>query len=257
MRFKNKTVIITGSGAGIGKATAIAFAREGANVVVNSVSESAADVRDMILDVQSNNGSKAGVIFVRGDISDSDTVRDIVKKSVSEFGTVDVLVNCAGIVLGGTPLDTKEEDWDKMMKVNVKGCFLMIREVLPIMLESQSGAIVNVSSVAAQKGLKNRFGYSASKGAMLSMTRAVAAEYVDKGIRCNAICPGTILTPSLQYRIDTAPDPAAQAMDFMKRQPIGRLGAPEEIAQGILFAADDATSFMTGSVISMNGGMII
>ncbi len=252
MRFQGKTVIVTGSGAGIGRAAALAFSREGANVVVNSVREETGSA------VQRQIAAEGGrAIYVQGDISRLEDVKGIVERSLEAFGTIDILVNNAGIVLGGHPHDTTEEDWDRTMEVNVKGAFFMIRQTLPIMLEKHQGTIVNVSSVAAQKGLKNRFAYSASKGAVLSMSHAVAAEYVDQGIRCNVVCPGTILTPSLQERIDKAPDPAAQKAEFFSRQPIGRLGTPEEVAEAILFAADERAAFMTSEVISINGGMII
>ena len=142
-----------------------------------------------------------------------------------------------------------------MMDTNAKGAFLMIRETLPAMLKRQKGVIINVSSVAANKGLKNRMGYSASKGAMLSMGRSIAVEYADKGIRCNTICPGTIFTPSLQHRIDNAPDPGKEREDFYNRQPIGRLGTSEEVAEVILLASEDGASFLTGAVIPIDGGM--
>ncbi len=251
MRFQDKVVIVTGSGAGIGQAAAIAFAKEGAKVVVNSVSETGKKTLAMIKE----QGGEA--VFVQADVSKLEDVKRIVTTTLETYGTIDVLVNNAGVVLGGHPHDTTEEDWDKMMDVNVKSVFLMVREVIPHMIKKQSGAIVNTSSVAAQKGLTNRFGYSATKGALLSMTHAIAAEYIKDGIRCNAICPGTILTPSLEDRINSAPDPQAQRAEFFNRQPMGRLGYPEEIAEAILFAADERVGFMTSEAISINGGMII
>ena len=252
MRFTGKVVIITGSGAGIGQAAAVAFAREGAKVVVNSVTEKSGAETLALVEKQGGEG-----IYVQGDVSKSEDVKKIVAATIGRFGTVDVLVNVAGIVIAGRADNTREEDWDKMMDVNAKGTFMMIREVLPCMLEKHHGSIVNIASIAAQKGLKDRFAYSASKGAVLSMSHSLAAEYVDQGIRCNVVCPGTILTQSLQYRIDHAENPEAMKADFFARQPIGRLGKPEEVAEAILFAADDAAGFMTSAVVSINGGMII
>jgi len=252
MRFKDKVVIVTGAGAGIGRAAALAFAREGARVVVNSRTEASGSETLRRIKEQGGEG-----IFAQGDVSKAEDVATIVKGALDAYGTVDVLINNAGIVIGGHPDDTREEDWDAMMDVNAKGTFLMMREVLPIMIKKGAGAIVNNASVAAQKGLKNRFAYAASKGAVISMTHAVAAEYADLGIRCNCVCPGTVMTESLQQRIDSDPDPVKAKADFCARQPIGRLGRPEEIAQAMLFAADDAAAFMTSSVISINGGMII
>lgn len=252
MRFSEKVVIITGSGAGIGQAAAVAFAREGAKVVVNSVTERSGKETLALVEEQGADG-----LYVQGDVSKPGDVKKIVTSTVDHFGTVDILVNNAGVVIGGRADNTREEDWDRMMDVNAKGAFMMIREVLPCMLDKQHGVIVNTSSIAAQKGLKDRFAYSASKGAVLSMSHSLAAEYIDQGIRCNVVCPGTILTPSLQYRIDHAEDPEAEKANFFARQPIGRLGKPEEVAEAILFAADDAAGFMTSAVISINGGMII
>lgn len=252
MKFKDKVVIVTGSGAGIGRAAALAFAREGAKVVVNSVSEGSGSETLTLIKASGGEG-----IFVQGDVSNVSDVERMVKECLEAYETIDVLVNNAGVVLGGRADNTTLEDWDKMMDINAKGTFLMMKEVLPHMLEKQYGVIVNNASLAAQKGLKNRFGYCASKGAVLSMSRSVAAEYIDQGIRCNIVCPGTIMTPSLQKRIDNAPNPKAEKEAFFARQPIGRLGTPEEVAEAILFAADDAVSFMTAEVISVNGGMIM
>lgn len=252
MRFKNKVVIITGSGAGIGRAAALAFAREGAKVVVNSISEkSGTETLELV------RGRGGQGIYVQGNVSKIEDVKKIVKETVENFGDIHVLVNNAGIVISGKADDTLVEDWDKMMEVNAKGTFLMMREVLPYMLKNKLGAIVNNASIASQKGLVNRFAYSASKGAVLSMSHSAAAEYIKDGIRVNVVCPGTILTPSLQHRIDTADDPKAEKEAFFARQPIGRLGKPEEVAEAMLFAADDAVAFMTSEVINVNGGMII
>lgn len=250
MRFNNSVVIVTGSGAGIGKSAALAFAREGAKVIVNSVSTSALDT---LKEIEAAGGEG---MFIQGDVSNFEVAKNIVKQTIEAYGRIDVLANVAGITLGGTPINTTEEDWNHMMDVNAKSVFYMMREVLPYMLEAGVGSIVNTSSIAAQKGLKNRFAYSATKGAVSAMSRAAAMEYVDKNIRINIICPGTILTPSLQGRIDNAPGPIKEQAYFDERQPIGRLGRPEEVAESILYAADPRAGFMTGTEININGGML-
>ena len=202
MRFQDKVVFVTGSGAGIGRAAALAFAREGAKVVTNSRTGETGQKTLEMIEAAGGTG-----MFLQGDVSKAAEVKRMVEQTAHTFGPIDILVNCAGVVLGGRADNTTEEEWDTMMDTNAKGAFLMIRETLPAMLKRQKGVIINVSSVAANKGLKNRMGYSASKGAMLSMGRSIAVEYADKGIRCNTICPGTIFTPSLQHRSDNAPDP--------------------------------------------------
>ncbi|MEA5050107.1 MAG: glucose 1-dehydrogenase [Oscillospiraceae bacterium] len=251
-RFEGKTVIVTGAGAGIGFETACAFAAAGAGVVVNS--KSAAHTEKAVQAICSAGGRAVGA---PGDVSAADSAQTVVRAAVSTFGGIDILVNCAGIVPQGSVTDFSEDEWDEAMRVNVKSVFLMSKFSLEIMRERGAGCIINVASVAAIKGFANRTLYAATKGALLSMTKAMAADYIRENIRVNSICPGTVLTESLQARIDTAADPVAEKKMYESRQPMGRLGTPAEIAQGILFLADDANSFMTGANLVVDGGVCI
>lgn len=249
MEFQDKVILITGAGAGIGAASARAFAEMGAKVVCNSVSESARQVAE---DIRKEGGES---LFAQGDISDGGAVAKVLDLTMHTYGKLDVLVNNAGIVLGGTIEDTTLEDFHKTLNVNVIGTFLMSQGAVEIMKRQGGGRIVHVSSVAGIKGHINRLAYSASKGGVIAMTKAMALELCHDNIQVNCVCPGTTLTPSLKERIRTSPDPELAMAQFCGRQPIGRLGTPEEIAQAIVFAASDKAGFMTGSIISIDGGM--
>ncbi|MCC8060634.1 MAG: glucose 1-dehydrogenase [Clostridiales bacterium] len=249
MRFADKVVFITGAGAGIGVAAARKFGEEGAIVACNSVTDSAAKVIDEL--------KRQGIesLFVQGDISlEADAVR-MVQEVVDAYGRIDVLVNNAGIVLGGTIDDTKLEDFRRTLDVNVIGTFLMSQEAVKVMKRQGGGVIVNTASVAGIKGLKNRLAYASSKAAVIAMTKCLATELSGDHIRVNCVSPGTTMTPSLQERIHSSDDPEEAKRQFFARQPIGRLGEPEEIAEALLFAASDAAAFMTGSNIVIDGGM--
>jgi len=252
MRFSDKVVLITGSGAGIGRAAALAFAREGAKVVVNSQSSaSGAETLGLL--------KAAGftALFVQGDVSCSDDAQRIVEAAVAGFGRLDVLVNNAGIVLPGRVDTISEDDWERTFAVNVKGTYLVSRHAVKAMRASGGGVVVQVASVAAQKGLPDRAAYSASKGALLALTRAMARDYLADHIRVNCVSPGTISTPSLEKRLQSFADPQQARAEFTARQPMGRFGRDDEIAAAILFAASDEAAFMNGENISINGGMTI
>jgi 2-keto-3-deoxy-L-fuconate dehydrogenase len=181
-----------------------------------------------------------------------------IARVAQEVGEVDVLFNCAGIVQHGTILDATPEDWDLGFRVNVKSMFLVARAFLPGMLRKGGGSIINMASVASSlRGLPNRFIYGATKAAVIGLTKAIAADYVKQRIRCNAICPGTVDTPSLQGRINAQPDPVQARKDFVARQPMGRLGTVDDITGLLVFLASDESLFATGNAYSIDGGMTI
>ena len=247
MKLKGKVAIITGAGAGIGKATALLFANEGTKLCCNSISNSALKVVEEI----NNNGGDA--IFIQADVSKEEEAKKIIENTVETYLKIDILFNNAGIVLGGTIDTMSTEDWDRTMAVNVRGIYLVTKYAIPY-LKKTRGTIINNSSSVAFKGVSNRTAYTASKGAVLSMTRAMAADYLDAKIRVNAICPGTTDSPSLAERIRSKGgnyDKIRQ--EYIDRQPLKRLGTPEEIAEGVLFLA--VNEFCTGVSLLVDGGM--
>ena len=246
MKLEGKVAIITGAGAGIGEATAFLFAKEGARICCNSRSESALKVVDKIR----NLGGES--FFCKGDVSAVEDAQRIVDDTIKKYGQLHILFNNAGIVIPGRIDNTSPQYWDQTMAVNVRGPYLLSKFAIPYLKKSK-GCIINNASVVAVKGVKDRGSYSASKGAILSMTRAMAADYIEDGIRVNCISPGTINTPSLAERISKFQDPDAARADFIARQPLGRLGVPEEIAEGVLYLA--LAQFCTGVNLLVDGGM--
>ena len=237
-RLHNKLAVVTAAGQGIGRATAELFAREGARTV-------AIDIRpDFLSDLTS---CEQRVL----DVCDPKAVTRLAQ----DLGTVDVLFNCVGIVHSGTILECPEEEWHKSFKINVDSMFHMVRAFLPSMRSAGRGSIINMSSVASSiTGVANRFAYGATKAAIIGMTKSIAADFVADGIRCNAICPGTVETPSLDARLRAAGDYEAAKAAFIARQPMGRLGRPEEIAELALYLASDASAFTTGQIHVIDGG---
>ena len=243
-RLKGKVALVTAAGQGIGRATALAFAREGASVWATDLNEaSLAELK-----------KTAGVQVRRLDVLKDADITAIAK----EVGRPDVIFNCAGFVHHGTVLECADKDWDFSFNLNVRSHYVVIRTFLPAMLAGGGGSIINVASVAGSiKGIANRFVYGASKSAVIGLTKSVAIDYVKQGIRCNALCPGTVDTPSLGDRINAFSDPAQARKEFVARQPLGRLAKAEEIAELSVFLASDESIFMTGQAVIMDGGITI
>ena len=247
MKLKGKIAVVTGAGAGIGEATALLFAKEGAKVCCNSLSTSA---KDVVAKIKLSGGD---AIFVQADISIEEEANRIIEKTIETYGKIDILFNNAGIVLGGAIDTISTEDWDRTMAVNVRGIYLVTKYAIPHLRKTQ-GVIINNSSSVAFKGVKDRVAYTASKGAVLSMTRAMAADYLDDNVRINAICPGTTDSPSLVKRIKSRGGNYNEIRQgYIDRQPLKRLGTPNEIAEGVLFLV--LNEFCTGVSLIVDGGM--
>jgi 2-keto-3-deoxy-L-fuconate dehydrogenase len=248
-RLNGKRAFVTAAGAGIGRATALAFAAEGAHVVATDLKpEQMADL------------NRRGIAETHGlDVRNTEAVNAMAARA----GAIDVLFNCAGFVHHGSVLDCSEADWDFSFDLNVKSMHRTIRAFLPAMLQKGGGSIVNMSSVASSiKGAPNRYVYGATKAAVIGLTKSVAADFVAKGIRCNAICPGTIQTPSLDGRVSALAQMTGKAaedarQDFISRQPMGRLGTAEEIAAMAVYLASDESAFTTGTTMVVDGGWAI
>jgi meso-butanediol dehydrogenase / (S,S)-butanediol dehydrogenase / diacetyl reductase len=249
MRLKGKVCIVTGGGSGIGRATCLLFAREGARVVVT---DKRAEAADAVAAECRARGAEA--IAVAGDVSKDGDAKRMLDETVRAFGRLDVLVNNAGYGFAGTVVDTDEEAWDDLMAVNVRGVYLCSKHAIPAMAKNGGGAIVNTASVVAAVGIRNRAAYCASKGAVAALTRATAIDHVAEGIRCNAVAPGTIDTPYFDEILRKSPVAADSRKALEARQLLGRLGTPEEIAAGILFLASDESRFATGTILTIDGG---
>ena len=242
-RLEGKHCLITAAGAGIGRESALAFAREGAVVLATDVDAGALESL-----VRENASIRSQVL----DVTDSVAV-DALVRGQAPF---DVLFNCAGYVHAGTLLDTDLASWRRSFAINVDAMYYVCKAVVPAMIERRRGSVINMSSVASSlKGVANRFAYCTTKAAVIGLSKAIAADYVGQGVRCNVICPGTVKTPSLAARVTAlGGDPEAAWKSFTDRQPMGRLGAPAEIAALAVYLASDESAFTTGSVHVVDGG---
>ena len=244
-RLQGKDIIVTAAGQGIGKATAVAFYNEGANVT-------ATDLNDKTLAELNKEYPKIKVHTL--DSTDNNAILEFMKS----VDRVDVLFNAVGFVHHGTILDCEEKDWDFSFNVNIKSMYFMCKAILPKMLDQKKGSIINIASVASSlKGVPNRFAYGTSKAAIIGLTKSIAADFVKQNIRCNAIAPGTVFTPSWEDRVKQSEDPVQAKKDFIARQPMGRLGTADEIASMAVYLAGDESGFTTGNTFSVDGGMTI
>ena len=244
-RLENKNIVVTAAGQGIGRATAIAFHNEGASVI-------ATDINNKTLETL--NKERPNIKVKNLDSTN--------KKAIEEFSAtldkVDVLFNAVGFVHHGTILDCDEKDWDFSFNVNIKSMYLMTKFILPKMIEQNKGNIINISSIASSlKGIPNRFVYGTTKAAIIGFTKSIASDYIKNNIRCNAIAPGTVHTPSWEGRVKAAKDPVQAKKDFIARQPMGRLGTAEEIASLAIYLASDESDFVTGITHAIDGGASI
>jgi 2-keto-3-deoxy-L-fuconate dehydrogenase len=243
-RLAGKVAFITAAGQGIGRATALAFAREGAQVWATDVNAK------LLAELEGKDGIRTRALDVLDEAA--------IQKAAAEVGAIDVLFNCAGFVHHGSILDCSNKDWDFAFNLNVRSMFWVSKAFLPAMLKKGKGSIINMSSIASSvKGLPNRFVYGATKAAVIGLTKAIAADYVKQGIRCNCIGPGTVDTPSLGDRINAFADPVQAKKDFIARQPMGRLGTTDDITGILVFLASDESQFATGNMYSIDGGMTI
>jgi len=244
-RLEGKNAIVTAAGQGIGKATAITFHNEGAKVTATDINnETLADL----------NKEYPNILVKKLDSTNNGDI----KSFVNDIDKIDILFNAVGFVHHGTILDCEEKDWDFSFNTNIKSMYFMCKTVLPKMLEKDGGSIINVASVASSiKGLPNRFVYGASKAAIIGLTKSIASDFVKQKIRCNAIAPGTVFTPSWEDRVKQSSDPVKAKKDFIARQPMGRLGTAQEIADFAIYLASDESTFTTGNTFSVDGGMTI
>jgi 2-keto-3-deoxy-L-fuconate dehydrogenase len=244
-KLEGRVALVTSAGQGIGRASAIALAREGARVFATDIRE------DLFKDISKEH---PGITGFGLDVLEQAAVDAALKRT----GPIDILFNCSGFVHNGTVLDCEEKDWDFSFDLNVKAHYRMIKAYLPGMLAKGKGNVINMASVASSvKGAPNRFVYGASKAAVIGLTKALAIDFVAKGIRCNCICPGTVETPSLYDRMRAQGDVEKAKAAFIARQPMGRMAQPEEIAEMVVYLASEASAFITGQALVIDGGWSI
>jgi len=249
MRLAGKVAIITGAGAGIGRATALLFAKEGAKVVVaDRDSERGAETVSIIRE----DGGEA--TFIQVDVSKAADAERMARATVETYGKLDILVNNAGIYTQGSVVEMTEEDWDRILDVNLKGVFLCSKYCIPEMIKVGGGTIVNIGSEAGIVGIKNQVAYNVSKSGIIGLTKSTAIDFAAHNIRVNCVCPGTTETPLVKAALERAPDPAAARRALEEVRPANRLGRPKEIAAGILYLASDESPYATGAVLSIDGG---
>ena len=242
--LKGKTCLITAAAQGIGRASVIRLMKAGATVIATDINE------DGLNALNEETGCVTRVLNVMD--------REAIEAAAKDIGAIDILFNCAGFVANGSILDGEDKDWDFSFSLNVTAMYHMIKAFLPSMIENGGGSIINMSSVASSlKGVPNRCAYSASKAAVIGLTKSIAADYVTQGIRCNAVCPGTVQSPSLEERLSAGGNYEEARAQFIARQPMGRIGEPEEIAELVAYLASDLAAYTTGQAMAIDGGWTI
>ena len=250
MKLEDRVAIVTGGASGIGRAIASRFAEEGAQVVVGDIDERSA--KSAVEEIAKVGGQ---AIYHRLDVSAEEDFRWLFEAAEEECGPIDVVVNNAGIGIAGDVVEQKESEWELMMNVNAKGTFLGCKYAVRHMMPRGQGVIINVASAAGMVGVSKRAGYSASKAAIIGLTKSVAIDYAESGIRVNSISPGTVESPWIKKILADNPDPEEARRQMERRQPIGRMGTPEEISALATYLASDESSFMTGSNVVVDGGL--
>jgi NAD(P)-dependent dehydrogenase (short-subunit alcohol dehydrogenase family) len=246
VNFEDKVVIVTGAAVGIGRATAIAFAEKDARVVVTDI--------EVEKGKQTSSLIGGDAFFIEINVANSESVKNMVKEVTKRFGRIDILVNNAGIYYQGDIIETTEEEWDKVIAVNLKGVYLCSHYVIPVMLRGNGGVVVNVASEAGLVGIAGQVAYNASKAGVISLTKSMAVDFGRQGVRVNAVCPGTTETPMVKNALKKSKDPEKERRKLEEYRPLNRLGRPEEIAAAILAMASDHLGYATGSVLSIDGG---
>lgn len=252
MRLKGKTALITGAGSGIGRASALRFAEEGAFVVVNDVDAAGGEETVRLLAEAGGAGA-----FVQADVTDDRSAAEMIREAIARGGKLDVLFNNAGVSGVGALHEIEPDDWDRIVRVNVRGVFLPSKHAVPHMMDNRSGVIINMSSCVAEIGLARRASYAATKGAVLALTKSMQVDYAPYGIRVNALLPGTILTPFVEKYLNASyDDPETALAAIRSRQLGGELGRPEDVANAAAFLASDESKFMMGSPLYIDGGVV-
>jgi NAD(P)-dependent dehydrogenase (short-subunit alcohol dehydrogenase family) len=248
-RFEGRVALVTGGAAGIGRAICLQLAREGAAVAIADRDEDGG--RETLALVEKSGGTG---LSLRMDVAREADVASAVEQALARFGSIDALFNNAGVELSRALHDTTTEEWDRVLDVNLKGMFLVSRQVLPVMMRQGRGAVVNTSSISGLLGWPGSAAYCSSKGGVIALTRQMAVDYAPHGIRVTCICPGTTLTPMIERLFGLEKDPAASRKSIEAMHPLGRLARPEEIAEAALFLASDEASFITGVALPVDGG---
>lgn len=251
-RVENKVAIVTGAAMGIGKAAAIALAREGAKVAVADIEDAKGE--SVVQEIKAAGGE---AFFQHTDVGVTADVERLVNATVERYGKLDVLVNNTGVAISGGAADISEEDWSRVLNINLSGIWRGMKFAIPHMIKNGGGSIINLSSIQALVGFEGWAGYAASKGAINALTQQTAIDYAKHQIRINAIAPGTIMTPMNEKIFDTVPDPQVLIESWNALHPIGRFGQPEEVANAIVFLASDESSFITGVILRVDGGAVI